>query len=308
MSIPTYQEAMLPLLKFAGDQQEHSLSEATAAVSDAFRLTEDERNKLLQSGRKPIIDDRVGWARTYLGQAGLLQSTRRGFFKISDRGLSVLTTNPTQIDDGYLRQYPEFVEFLSRKTRKRKADELPTPENTPITENENTPEEALESSFQVIRNRLASEVLEQVKACSPNFFERLVVDLLVAMGYGGMREAAGQAVGQSGDGGVDGIIKEDQLGLDVIYLQAKRWEGNVSRPEIQKFAGALQGKRAKKGVFITTSDFTKEAREFAGGIDNKLILIDGIELAEYMIDFNVGTSTVNTYEIKRIDSDYFVEE
>lgn len=308
MPIPTYQEAMLPLLTFAGDQQEHSLSDATKAVSDAFRLTESERNELLQSGRKPIIDDRVGWARTYLGQAGLLQSTRRGFFRISDRGLSVLTTNPTQIDDRYLRQYPEFVEFLSRKTRKRTTDELPTTANETIIENENTPEEALESSFQVIRNRLASEVLEQVKSCSPNFFERLVVDLLVAMGYGGMREAAGQAVGQSGDGGIDGIIKEDQLGLDVIYLQAKRWEGNVSRPEIQKFAGALQGKRAKKGVFITTSDFTKEAREFAAGIDNKLILIDGLELAEYMIDFNVGTSTVNTYEIKRIDSDYFIEE
>jgi len=237
-----------------------------------------------------------------------LQSTRRGFFRISDRGLSLLSTNPISIDDRYLRRYPEFVEFLSRKTRKRKTDELPTTANETSIENENTPEEALESSFQVIRNRLASEVLEQVKSCSPNFFERLVVDLLVAMGYGGMREAAGQAVGQSGDGGIDGIIKEDQLGLDVIYLQAKRWEGNVSRPEIQKFAGALQGKRAKKGVFITTSDFTKEAREFAAGIDNKLILIDGLELAEYMIDFNVGTSTVNTYEIKRIDSDYFIEE
>ena len=299
---------MLPLLKFAGDQQEHSLSDATKAVSDAFRLTESERNELLQSGRKPIIADRVGWARTYLDQAGSLHSTRRGFFRISDRGLSLLSTNPISIDDRYLRRYPEFVEFLSRKTRKRKTDELPTTANETNIENENTPEEALESSFQVIRNRLASEVLEQVKSCSPNFFERLVVDLLVAMGYGGMREAAGQAVGQSGDGGIDGIIKEDQLGLDVIYLQAKRWEGNVSRPEIQKFAGALQGKRAKKGVFITTSDFTKEAREFAGGIDNKLILIDGIELAEYMIDFNVGTSTVNTYEIKRIDSDYFVEE
>ncbi|HMM81329.1 MAG TPA: restriction endonuclease [Pyrinomonadaceae bacterium] len=308
MPIPTYQEAMLPLLKFAGDQQEHSLSDATKAVSDAFRLTESERNELLQSGRKPIIADRVGWARTYLGQAGLLQSTRRGFFRISDRGLSLLSTNPISIDDRYLRRYPEFVEFLSRKTRKRKTDELPTTANETNIENENTPEEALESSFQVIRNRLASEVLEQVKSCSPNFFERLVVDLLVAMGYGGMREAAGQAVGQSGDGGIDGIIKEDQLGLDVIYLQAKRWEGNVSRPEIQKFAGALQGKRAKKGVFITTSDFTKEAREFAAGIDNKLILIDGLELAEYMIDFNVGTSTVNTYEIKRIDSDYFIEE
>lgn len=308
MPIPTYQEAMLPLLKFAGDQEEHSLSEATRAVSDAFRLTDDERNDLLESGRKAIIADRVGWARTYLGQAGLLEPTRRGFFRISDRGLSVLSTNPSHIDDRFLRQYPEFMEFLSRKTRRRNEDGISTSQNKTTNESQNTPEEDLEASFQVIRNRLASEVLEQVKACSPNFFERLVVDLLVAMGYGGMREAAGQAVGQSGDGGIDGIIKEDQLGLDIIYLQAKRWEGNVSRPEIQKFAGALQGKRAKKGVFITTSDFTKEAREFAGGIDNKLILIDGLELAEYMIDFNVGTSTVNTYEIKRIDSDYFVEE
>jgi restriction system protein len=166
----------------------------------------------------------------------------------------------------------------------------------------------MDEAYTAIREALADDILEKVMTCSPRFFENLVVTLLVKMGYGGTRQDAGEAIGRSGDGGIDGIIKEDRLGLDVIYLQAKRWDGIVSRPEIQKFAGALQGRRARKGVFITTSNFSKEARDFASAIDNKIILMDGNELAEYMIDFNVGVSTQNSYEIKRLDSDYFVEE
>lgn len=305
MALPTYQTAMLPLLRFASDGQEHSLREATLAVSDAFHLTEEERSQLLPSGRKPVIDDRVAWARVYMGQAGLLESTRRGFFRISRRGLELLASNPQTVNDKTLKQYPEFVDFISRKSKRKILEnsdaEIPS-------QSESTPEESLEDAYRSIRNRLAVELLDQIKSCSPAFFERLVVQLLVAMGYGGTREDAGEAIGKSGDGGIDGIIKEDRLGLDVIYLQAKRWEGTVSRPEIQKFAGALQGRRAKKGVFITTSDFSKEAREFASAIDNKIILIDGNELAEYMIDFNVGVAVESVFEIKRIDSDYFIEE
>jgi restriction system protein len=250
-----------------------------------------------------IFHNRVGWAKTYLSKAGLLKSTRRSFFQISDRGLNILVQNPTRIDNGILRQFPEFNEFQNRKTEKT---EKPIVQN--LEEVSSTPEESLGAAYQTIRVNLATEILETVKSCSPNFFERLVVELLVKMGYGGTLQDAGKAIGKSGDGGIDGIIKEDRLGLDVIYLQAKRWEGNVSRPEIQKFAGALLGNQARKGVFITTSDFTKEARDYVKTISSNIILIDGEELAELMIDYNVGVSIATTYEIKKIDSDYFSEE
>ena len=211
--------------------------------------------------------------------------------------------NPEKIDLKTLKQFPEYADFW-------KPNKLAIVET--LTKNEvessNTPEESLENAYQTIRNNLATEIIEKVKSCSPSFFEYLVVDLLVKMGYGGTREDAGERLGKSGDGGIDGIIKEDRLGLDIIYLQAKRWEAVVGRPEIQKFAGALQGQRARKGVFITTSDFTREAREYVSMIDSKIILIDGEELAELMIDYNVGVSNATIYEIKRIDSDYFLEE
>ncbi|MDQ3374870.1 MAG: restriction endonuclease [Acidobacteriota bacterium] len=303
MSIPDYQTLMLPLLHFAGDKTEHSAQEAAIVLAEEFALNEIELQKLLPSGKQTIFRNRVGWARTYLSKAGLLESSRRGFFQISTRGLNVLSQNPNRIDNKTLRQFSEFNEFQNRKNDKTEKVVIESIEDV-----NGTPEESLEIAYQTIRNALATEIIEKVKSCSPTFFERLVVELLVAMGYGGTLQEAGQAVGRSGDGGIDGIINEDRLGLDVIYLQAKRWEGNVSRPEIQKFAGALQGKRARKGVFITTSDFTKEAREYVAMIDSKIILIDGEELAELMIDYNVGVSVATTYEIKRIDSDYFAEE
>ncbi|MBA2605922.1 MAG: restriction endonuclease [Acidobacteria bacterium] len=303
MSIPDYQTLMLPLLHFAGDKTEHSAQEATIVLAEEFALNEIELQKILPSGKQTIFRNRVGWARTYLSKAGLLESSRRGFFQISTRGLNVLSQNPNRIDNKTLRQFSEFNEFQNRKNDKTEKVVIESIEDV-----NGTPEESLEIAYQTIRNALATEIIEKVKSCSPTFFERLVVELLVAMGYGGTLQEAGQAVGRSGDGGIDGIINEDRLGLDVIYLQAKRWEGNVSRPEIQKFAGALQGKRARKGVFITTSDFTKEAREYVAMIDSKIILIDGEELAELMIDYNVGVSVATTYEIKRIDSDYFAEE
>jgi restriction system protein len=219
--------------------------------------------------------------------------------------LDLLATHPKRVDLKTLHTFPEYIEFRNKKNDKKELSELAV--STEVEESK-TPDELLAESYQTIRDALANEIIDKVKTCSPLFFERLVVELLVKMGYGGTREDAGQAIGRSGDEGIDGIIKEDRLGLDVIYLQAKRWENTVSRPEIQKFAGALQGKRAKKGVFITTSDYSKEARDFVANIENKIILIDGDELSDLMIDHGIGVSVVTTYEIKRIDSDYFIEE
>ncbi len=303
MPIPTYEESMFPMLKLLSDGRERHVREITEVIAAEFNLSVDERTKLLPSGKQTVIANRVGWCKTHLFKAGLIEKVSWGVYRITERGRKILLENPMRVDNNVLRQFPEFVEFFDVKK------ELPnTSAAQPSKLEERTPEETLAASYQSIRNALASDILENIKSCSPQIFVQLVIELLVKMGYGGSRTDAGQAVGRSGDGGIDGIIKEDRLGLDVIYLQAKRWEGTVSRPEIQKFAGALQGRRARKGVFMTTSDFSREAREFASAIDNKIILIDGNELAEYMIDFSVGVSTQNTYEIKRIDSDYFVEE
>ncbi len=302
MAIPDYQSVMLPLLRFASDNQEHSLRETIENLADHFNLTESERTELLPSGQQTTFVSRVGWAVTYTKKAGLLEATRRSHFQITERGLEVLQQKPTAINVKFLKQYPEFVAFQSKSKTLSKASNI----QSPIPEVEQTPEETIENSYQTIRDNLASELLKQIMECSPAFFEQLVVDLLVKMGYGGSRKDAGQAVGKSGDGGIDGIIKEDRLGLDLIYIQAKRWESSVSRPEIQKFAGALQGHHAKKGVFITTSDFSQSAIEFANKIESKVVLINGETLAKLMIDYNVGVSPTQLYELKSIDSDYFL--
>jgi restriction system protein len=298
MTIPDYQAIMLPLLELIGDGEEHSLRETIEALSDQFALTDEERRELLPSGRQPTFDNRVGWARTYMKKAGLLKSTRRGYFRITERGLDVLDQQPPEIDNAYLRQYPEFVAFQTPK-HKDTSKAQPEPDDTA------TPEEEIEAAYQQLRESLAAEIIQTVKGCSPTFFEQLVIDLLVKMGYGGTRKDAGQAIGRSGDGGIDGIIKEDRLGLDIVYIQAKKWDNTVSRPEIQKFAGALQGQRARKGVFITTSAFSRAARDYVSRIDSKIVLIDGDTLAQLMIDFGIGVTAVATYELKRIDSDYF---
>lgn len=302
MAIPDYQTVMLPLLQFLQDGEEHRLSDVVNAMASHFELNEDERKALLPSGKSTVIRNRTGWARTYMKKAGLIESTKWGVFRITERGLKVLSEKPSRIDVKFLERFPEFVEF--RKIRKKED----SPAEKPSQESEETPEEALESAHERLRGDLEVEILDQVKAASPEFFERLVVELLVRMGYGGSLRDAGQAVGRSGDGGIDGIIKEDRLGLDAIYLQAKRWENNVGRPEIQKFAGALQGHRARKGVFLTTAHFSKEAREYAGMIESKIVLVDGEELASLMIDHNVGVSTVGSYEVKKLDTDYFSED
>lgn len=306
MPIPDYQTVMLPLLRFLGDGREHTLGECVEAVANEFKLTPEERIQFLPSGTSTVIGNRVGWARTYMKKAGLLESPRRGVFRIAERGTQVLTTKPKRIDVKFLDQFPEFVEF-----RTVRADDEPTnsaSESAAIPATIATPEEALEDAYDRLRAGLESELLQRVMSASPAFFERLVIDLLVRMGYGGSFRDAGQAIGRSGDGGIDGIIKEDRLGLDVIYVQAKRWESSVGRPEIQKFAGALQGHRARKGVFITTSSFSKDAHEYVDRIDSKIVLIDGATLSRFMVDSSVGVSLVTSYDVKRVDSDYFSEE
>jgi restriction system protein len=303
MAIPDYQTLMLPLLQFLSDGQEHNIGEVVDALADEFALSTDERQQLLGSGRQTVIRNRAGWARTYLVKSGLVASTRRGYFRITERGLSVLRSKPERIDVKYLEQFPEFVAF--RELRHDRPDKT---EDETAEPNDVTPEEALDEAYQRLRQDLEAELLDQVKSASSAFFERLVVELLVRMGYGGTLRDAGQAVGRSGDGGIDGIIKEDRLGLDAIYIQAKRWEGTVGRPEIQKFAGALQGHRARKGVFITTSSFTSDALDYVSRIDSRIVLMDGVALARYMIDHNVGVSMTQSYEVKKIDTDYFLEE
>jgi len=302
--IPDYQSIMLPLLRLASDGETHRFRSAVEKLGEEFGLSSEERRELLPSGKQPTFDNRVGWARTYMTKAELLDSPKRGLFQITPRGSKVLSENPLSINVSFLEQFDEFLAFRTQRNPKNESSAAP-----PVTSStdDSTPEETLESAYQSLRSDLATEILETVKGCSPAFFEDLVVDLVVKMGYGGSRKEAGQAIGRSGDEGIDGIIKEDRLGLDIIYIQAKRWEAVVGRPEIQKFAGALQGQRARKGIFITTSSFSREATDYVKNIDTKIILIDGPTLADYMIDNNVGVSLEATYELKRIDSDYFSE-
>ena len=306
MAIPDYQSLMLPLLRYAGDGQEHRFRDAVENLALEFQLSADERSELLPSGTAPLFDNRVGWARTYLKQAGLVESPKRGVLRITERGMGVLQTSPPRIDAKFLDQFEALREFRSKRS-----DDTASPQVVPQQEvgsDVNTPEDQLAIAYRRLRQSLEADLLGQVKASAPAFFERLVIDLLVAMGYGGSRQDAGRAIGKSGDGGIDGIIKEDKLGLDVIYVQAKRWESTVGRPEVQKFAGALQGHRASKGVFITTSTYSKEALDYVGVINSQIILVDGQQLATLMIDHNAGVSTVGMYELKKIDTDYFEGE
>lgn len=302
MSIPDFQTIMLPLVKFCRDQQQHTNREALDSLAEKFNLTEEERGELLPSGQQAVFDNRVAWARAHLKMAKILENTQRGVFKITPRGLDLLNLNPEFINLRLLHQFPEYLEARNRPKLK---NESPVETDS---EQSKTPEEVLEGAYQSINSTLANELIQQIKVSSPRFFEKLVVELLVKMGYGGTRKDAGRAVGKSGDEGIDGIINEDRLGLDVIYIQAKRWANTIGRPDIQKFAGALQGQRARKGIFITTSDFSKEAEDYASRIENRIVLIDGESLAQLMIDHGVGVTSVAAYEIKRVDSDYFTEE
>lgn len=305
MAIPDYQSIMLPLLEHISDCKEHKMRNVTDELAIKLGVTEEEQKELLPSGVAPVFYNRTAWAKTYLKKAGLIDSPKQGIVVISKRGIEVLKKNPHIINVKFLKQFTEFVEF---QTVKREDGDSEPELNEELSTQ--TPEESLETAYQKIRKSLASELINKVVELSPTFFEKLVVELLVKMGYGGSIKDAGKAMGKSGDEGIDGTIKEDKLGLDIIYIQAKRWKpGNVvGRPELQKFVGALAGQGAKKGIFITTSNFTKEAIEYTPRNETKIVLINGVQLAQLMIDYNLGCTSQQTYEVKKIDSDYFGEE
>ena len=310
MAIPDYQTLMLPLLRRLSDGRTQILRDVVSKLADEFQLTADERAALLPSGGTATFFSRASWAKTYLKKAGLVSQSKRGFVEITPSGRSVLENLPTRIDVNYLEQFPAFVEFQSsgkertKQTLDRRSQQLleaPSPELTP--------DEVIESAYSRHWGALVDEVIERVKNCSPAYFERLVVQLLLKMGYGGSRQEAGEALGRSGDGGIDGIINEDRLGLDAIYLQAKRWEGSVGEGPIRDFKGALDAKGAQKGVFITTSTFTPAALLAARTSRSyKIVLIDGPRLAELMIEHDLGVSVAASYHLKRIDSDFFTDD
>lgn len=302
--IPDFQSCMRPLLAAVQDGQIHRFNEAFEQVCIHFQLTEDERSEKLPSGKQTIIRNRIAWARTYLNKAGLLTAPGRSQLQITDRGRAALQQEPERINVRFLKQFPEFVEF---HTAKPKASTAVT---TYESDTEDTdPTERLEEAYSEIRQELIEEVLQAVKRQSPQFLEKLVVELMQAMGYGGWSKESGQATQYTADGGIDGLINEDPLGLDTIYLQAKRYaDSTIGREAIQAFSGALDMQRAHKGVFITTSIFSKGALEYVGLIQKKIILIDGAKLAALMIKHNLGVSVKETYEIKALDTDFFNED
>jgi restriction system protein len=299
MAVPGFQDFMLPLLRLGANGEPFSQKEAVSAIADEMHLTEDDRSELLASGQTRLFN-RVAWARSYLKAAGLLSSPSRGVSVITDQGKAVLNESPEYIDIKYLERFPSFVEFRARKAE-------PT-DRVAVEENNQTPEEHFESGYESFRDALAAELLERVRTVSPRFFERLVVDLLVQMGYGGSRADAGQAIGQSGDGGIDGIIKEDKLGLDTVCVQAKRWQNPVGRPVVQAFAGSLEGRRARKGVLLTTSTITKDAEDYVNAIEKRIVLIDGHTLARLMIDHGVGVREIASYTLSEINEEYFDQD
>ena len=298
--IPDFQTLMLPFLKNIQKGKEYSTNELIDILAKEFKLTEEELNHFLPSGTQKTFYNRVYWAKAHLKMAGLIEDLRRGVFKITEEGQKALLQKPEIINLKFLKQIPMYKDKIDKSKEENQKEDA--------EENElETPEEMIETNFLAIRKNLALELLAKVKNCTPSFFEKLVVELLVKMGYGGSVKDAGKAIGKSGDEGIDGIIKEDKLGLDIIYIQAKRWDNVVGRPEIQKFVGALAGQGAKKGIFITTAKFTKEAREYQPKNETKIVLIDGEQLADFMIDFDLAVSQKSKYIIKQIDSDYFEE-
>jgi restriction system protein len=302
VAIPDFQTIMRPLIAAHEDGREHLNRDLVAALADQFGLTAEERREMLPSGAARLFDNRVGWAKTHVSHAGLLASPRRGVSVITEQGRQVLRDHTDRVDLGVLGEFDEYQQWRNQHKDASPADFTRRQETESLT-----PEEQLESAYQGVRQQVEDELLHNVSSAPPDFLERVVVDLVVRMGYGGSRKDAGEALGRSGDEGIDGIIKEDPLGLDIIYLQAKRWDPSrtVGRPEIQKFAGALQGQRARKGIFITTSSFSPEAIEYVSRIETKIILIDGARLSRLMFDHGIGVAASSVYEVKRIDSDFF---
>jgi restriction system protein len=316
MTVPDYQSLMLPLLEFVQDRKEHRVPDVADALAKRLRLSDSDLAEMLPSGRQTLLYNRAHWAKTYLAQARLLEITRRGYFKITDRGLDVLRQKPESLNVKFLEQFEEFRDFKIRAKQSQEGGSSETtvspsahglPQNSAILA---TPDELLRETVSSIETVLARELLERILTAPPVFFENLIVTLLVRMGYGGSREEAGRAIGRSGDGGIDGVIDQDPLGLDRVYVQAKRYavENGVSEPEIRGFSGSLGAEKGNKGVFVTTSYFTKPAYQFAERHPFKMVLIDGAQLASLMIRHNVGVRVSETFEIKKLDEEFFVDE
>jgi restriction system protein len=304
LAVPDFQTLMRPLLALTEDGAQHQIADLREAVADEFDLSTEERAERIPNGRVTTLQNRIGWAATYLYRCGLLERPKRAHYRITKRGRQVLSDNPSRVDLNVLGQFEEFQEFRQRSrpvpSKGKAAGKIAAGDSE-------TPEEQMEEAYGELRAALADDLLDRVREQSWQFFEDLVLDVLRAMGYGGPRGAT-ERLGQSGDQGVDGVIREDALGLDLIYVQAKKWTNNVQRPDIQRFYGALHGQRATKGVFITTSDFSPQAREYAESVTPRVILVNGRELADLMIDHGVGVAVQHAYEGKRLDLDYFVDD
>lgn len=313
MPVPDYQSFMRPLLAYGEDGQEKNINDAITALADEFKLTPDEREELLPSGKQSILANRVHWARTYLDKAGALKRTRRSHFEVTERGKKLLVDNPEKITANTLKQFPEFLAFQTPSatvvSQPGTQEDVAPVSDVAAAPQDTTPEEAIQQAEQVIAATLRAQLLDRIYELSPAFFESLVVDLIVAMGYGGSRQSVVQRLGKSGDEGIDGVVNEDPLGLDVVYVQAKRYaiENTIGRDRIQQFAGALVGQGATKGVFVTTSSFTKGAVDYAQKVPQRIILVGGDELTRLMIQYGVGVRTERVVEIKRMDLDYFDE-
>ena len=308
MPVPDYETFMLPLLRAVADGADHHVRDVRETLAAEFKLTPADRAEMLPSGKQSVFDNRVGWTKTYLDKAGLLGTVRRGVYRTTKAGKAVLIEQPPRIDKQYLKRFDAFQQFLAVQHDDEGGEEA---DDAAVEAAAATPQEHLEAAYRKIRQKVESEVLQAVLSASPGFFEKVVVEMLVKMGYGGSLRDAGKALGGTGDGGIDGIINEDRLGFDAIYVQAKRWKDNtVGRPTVQSFAGSLLGKKGRKGVFITTSTFSKDAQEYVKEVEAnaKIVLIDGPTLASLMVDYGIGVSTESTFEIKRLDSDYFSEE
>ncbi len=307
MAIPDYQSLMLPVLKAAGEG-ETRVPIAAEKIADWLGLTDDEREELLPSGKQRLLHNRVHWAKFYMTKAGLIDSPKRGVFVASQQGKTLLAANPSQIDVDLLRTYPAFLEFYSASSQSTAPDAGPA--TTVAAASMSTPEEQIDAAHSVLSSALKADLLARILEQSPAFFERVIVDLLVGMGYGGSHENAAMRLGKSGDGGIDGVIDEDRLGLDRICVQAKRYASHVSvgRPEVQGFVGSLEGVGANKGVFVTTSSFSKQAADYVKALQKRVILIDGKRLTKLMIEFGVGVRVSRTVEVKRLDEDFFNEE
>ncbi|NUM72440.1 MAG: restriction endonuclease [Ignavibacteriaceae bacterium] len=304
--VPDFQSIMLPLLKLLGDNQTHKVSDLTEKIADSFALSAEERNERLPSGVQTKLENRTNWSASYLKHAGLIEYPARGHVRITKSGMTVLKSPPQRIDRNYLNNFTPYVKWQETiKANKKKTGVTAEPEELAVVEE--TPDERMESSYSDLNRLLKSEIIEKIKTCSPKFFEGLVVDLFLKMGYGGSQAEAGEVLGKSNDGGIDGIIKEDRLGLDTIYIQAKKWENMVPISQVRDFAGALLAKKAKKGIFITTSSFPKSAHDFVASIDPRIVLIDGEQLADLMIEHDLGVSVRRTYQVKKLDIDYYEE-